>query len=190
MCDSSLRDPTATARCRLSSWIKQVGLIDVFSVRNIWYCPDLFAADVECGMLSKIRCTFWFFRAQAMIADSEYSATLGIQFCTSTIELYEMAPSSWNSSNLRGFWVETHTLMKPQTSAETKYLSRSDLSEVSTRIKLLWARLMTSFFERYFVDIVIKLPEWQPATRMSFLALVATIQVIVSVLIESSTLSS
>ena len=80
--------------------------------------------------------------------------------------------------------------MKPQTSAEMKYLSRRVFSEASTRIRLLWARLITSFFERCFVDIVIRLPEWQPATRMSFLALVATMQVIVSVLIDNSTFNS
>ena len=80
--------------------------------------------------------------------------------------------------------------MKPQTSAETKYLSLRDFKEVSTRIRLLWARLITSFLERCLVEIVIKFPEWHPATKISFRALVATMQVIVSVVIDNSTLSS
>ena len=40
------------------------------------------------------------------------------------------------------------------------------------------------------VEIVIKLPEWPPATKISFRALVATMHVIVSVVIDNSTLSS
>lgn len=89
-----------------------------------------------------------------------------------------------------GLGDESQTLTKPQTSAETKNLSWRDYNEVTTLIKLLWARFITSFFVRDMVLIAIRLPEWQPAMSRSNFYPVATMQVIVSVLIERSTLSS
>ena len=87
-----------------------------------------------------------------------------------------------------GFMADVHTLMNPHTSAETKNLCFKVLNEVSTRIKLLCANCRVSFLLRWEVLIVMKFPEWQPATKMSFnLNPVETRQVIVSVCTDNST---